>query len=122
MIASPTNENTPACQYLRGGPRVSWRGDALPSSKHPPHVHRTRDVLDCLLAAVLVTQRKLVLYLFVDCARDANAAGVGETLQPRRDIDTITIDLLALDHHVAEVNADAGTPSGAPAAASRSQL
>ena len=38
---------------------------------------------------------------------DADAAGVGETLQPRRDVDPVTVDLIALDHHVAEVDADA---------------
>jgi len=78
-----------------------------PVQQHSPNVHRTRDVLDRLLAAVLVTQRELVPYLFVDGARDANAAGVGETLQPRRDVDPVTVDLIALDHHVAEVDADA---------------
>ena len=43
----------------------------------------------------------------MNCARNADAAGVGETLQPRRDVDPITVDLIALDHHVAEVDADA---------------
>src|SRR5258708_34763435 len=63
-----------------------------PVQQHSPNVHRTRDVLDRLLAAVLVTQRELVSYLFVDGARDANAARVGETLQPRRDVDPVTVD------------------------------
>jgi len=43
----------------------------------------------------------------VNRARNADAAGVGETLQPPRDVDPITVDLIALDHHVAEVDADA---------------
>ena len=33
--------------------------------------------------------------------------GSAETLQPRRDVDPVAVDLLALDHHVAEVDADA---------------
>ena len=54
-----------------------------------------------------VSERELVPDLFVDCARDANTAWVRETLKPRRDVDPITIDLIALDHYVAEVDADA---------------
>jgi hypothetical protein len=43
----------------------------------------------------------------VDAARYANAARVGETLQPRRDVDAVAINLLAVDDYVAEVDADA---------------
>ena len=107
MIASPTNENTPVRQYLRGALAGLAARRFAPVRQHPPYVHRTCDVLDRLLAVVLVSERELVPYLFVHRARDANAAGVGETLQPRRDVDPVTVDLIALDHHVAEVDADA---------------
>jgi hypothetical protein len=43
----------------------------------------------------------------VSGVRDADAAGVGEALQSRRDVHPVTIDLLALDHDVAEVHANA---------------
>ena len=66
-----------------------------------------RDVLDRLFAEVLVAERELVPNLFVNGPRDADAAGVGETFQPRRDIDSVAVDLVAFDHHIAEVDADA---------------
>jgi hypothetical protein len=66
-----------------------------------------RDVLDRLFPEVLVAQGQFTPDLLVHFSRDADAAGVGETLQSRRDVDPITIDLIALDHHVAEVDADA---------------
>jgi hypothetical protein len=39
---------------------------------------------------------------------------LGQTLQPGRDIHPVAIDLLALDHHVAKIDADAElhTPLG----------
>ena len=78
-----------------------------PIQQHAPHVHRMRDVLDRLFAEVLVAERELVPNLFVNGPRDADAAGVGETFQPRRDIDSVAVDLVAFDHHIAEVDADA---------------
>ena len=42
----------------------------------------------------------------MDRVRDADAAGLGETLQSRRDVHPVAINLRALDHHVAEVDAD----------------
>jgi hypothetical protein len=77
-----------------------------PFRQHPKHTYRLGDVLDLLLAQILVAQRELVLDMFMNGARDADAAGVGEALQPRRDVDPITVDLIALDNHVAEVDAD----------------
>ena len=38
---------------------------------------------------------------------NTDAARVGETLQPSRDVDPVAENLLALDHHVAEVDPDA---------------
>src|SRR6266852_321433 len=37
---------------------------------------------------------------------NADAPGVGETLEAGGDVDAVTVDLLAIHHHVAEVNAD----------------
>src|ERR1700730_18612353 len=97
---SPRGSAVMSCAIWRSvSPKRSWRS-ASPSShlvqQHPPHVHRMRDVLDRLLAAVLVAQRELVSYLFVNRARDTDTAWIGEALQPRRDVDPITVDLLAL--------------------------
>ncbi len=38
---------------------------------------------------------------------NADAPGVGETLEAGGDVDAVTVDLLAIHHHVAEVDADA---------------
>jgi hypothetical protein len=43
-------------------------------------VHRACDILDRLLAAVLIAKREPVAHLLIDGARDANASGVGEAL------------------------------------------
>ena len=39
--------------------------------------------------------------------RDVDAAGLSETLEARSHVYPVAIDLLALDHHVAEIDADA---------------
>src|SRR6266851_609172 len=74
--------------------------------QHPEYSHRFRDVLDRLLAEVLIAQRKLVPKVLADGARDADAARFREALEARGDVDAIAVDLLTVDHHVAEVHAD----------------
>src|SRR6266478_3535722 len=69
--------------------------------------HWLGDVFDPLCAKVVVTQGELVADLFMHFPGDTDTAGLGETLQPCRDIDPVTVDLIALDHYVAEVDADA---------------
>src|SRR5690348_16466065 len=71
------------------------------------YAHRPRDVLYLLLASILVTQRELVSHLLMDITGDADAAGVGEAFEACGDIDAVAVDLLAVHHHVAEVDADA---------------
>ena len=73
---------------------------------HPEHTHRPGDVLDRMLAEVLEILRYPVAHLLEHGARDAQAAGRGHLLEPRRDVDAIAEDVVALDHHVAEVDAD----------------
>ena len=45
--------------------------------------------------------------LVVDAAGDADAARLGQALQPRRDIDAVAVEVVALDDDVAEIDADA---------------
>src|SRR5216684_8401680 len=85
--------------------RLGWCG--RPREHYPQHPHRLGDVLDRLWAEVLVAQRELVAQVLADGAGDTDAAGFGETLQARRHIDPVAVDLFALDHHVAEVDPDA---------------
>jgi hypothetical protein len=72
-----------------------------------PQAHRSGNVLHFLLACVFIAQREFVSYLLMHSTRDADAAWFGETLETRRDVDAVAVDLLALDHNVAEVDADA---------------
>src|SRR5216684_3260447 len=83
--------------------RLGWCGRPR---QHPEHPHRLGDVLDRLWAEVLVAQRELVAEVLADGAGDTDAAGFGETLQTRRHVDPVAVDLFALDHHVAEVDPD----------------
>ena len=68
---------------------------------------RLGDVLERLLARRLVSEGELVPDAVVHGAGYADAAGLAHLLQPRRDVDAVAVDVVALDHHIAEVNADA---------------
>src|SRR6266851_5603369 len=84
--------------------RCASGGPAL--QHYPKHPHWPSNVLHFLLASILVAQRELVSYLLIDSTGDADAARVGEALQPCRDVDAIAVNLLAIDHHVAEIDTD----------------
>src|SRR6266852_3322324 len=74
--------------------------------EHPEYSYRFRDVLDRLLAEVLVAQCELIADLFMHFAGDADAARFGEALEAGGNVDTIAVDLPTLLHHVAQVDAD----------------
>jgi hypothetical protein len=67
----------------------------------------TRDVLDRLLAEVLEGEVELAQHLVVDLARDADPAGRGQSLEAGGDVDAVAVDVVVLDDHVTEVDADA---------------
>src|SRR6266851_2014863 len=75
--------------------------------QHAQNPNGIGNVFYVLFAKVLVTQRKLGSDLPMNHVRNANAARLGETLQPRRDVNAVPVNLLALDHHIAKVDADA---------------
>src|SRR5262249_34870880 len=81
---------------------------------YSPHPHRLGDVLDRLLAQVLVLQNQLVLDVFTHSPRDADASSVGQALQTGGDVDAITVDLFPLHNHIAQVdtNAELHSPVG----------
>ena len=60
-----------------------------------------------MLADVVEGVRKLVPDLVSDHSGDANSTGLGECLQPCRDIHTVAEDVMFLDDHVAQVDPDA---------------
>ena len=62
------------------------------------------------------------MYLAVHLGRDADPARLGQALEPRGDVDTVSIEALPLNAHVAQVRTDAELhPSvrGQPGVASR---
>jgi hypothetical protein len=72
-----------------------------------PHSHRPVYVFDLSLAHVLERQVGAITHLLVDIAGDADASGFREAFQPRRNVDAIAMDIVAVDDYVAHVDADA---------------
>ncbi len=53
-----------------------------------------------------VIEIELVPDLVVDGLRDADGAGLGQRLEPGGDVDAVAEDVVAVDDHVAEIDAD----------------
>jgi hypothetical protein len=64
------------------------------------------DVLQLSYAAVSELGFIPVADIFLDGLRDADAAGIGDLLQARRDIDAIAKDVVAINDHVTNIDAD----------------
>ena len=90
-----------------GGRRARCRqsGDGCGGQRIDPH--RPGNVLDLMLAQVHESKIELIAYLVPHDAADADAAGLRERFQPRRDIDAVAEDVLALGDDVAKVDPDA---------------
>ena len=80
---------------------------SLQPSTYSPHPHRLGDVLDRLFAQILVAQRQLVLDMVIHRPRDADAARLGQAFQSCGNVDPVPVEPLALDNHIAHVDADA---------------
>ena len=65
-----------------------------------------RDVLDALLSGKVEGHIELALQVIVGGSRDHHPARLAELLQPRGDVHAVAEQVLALDHHVAEVDPD----------------
>ena len=59
-----------------------------------------------MVAERTVIEIELVPDLVVDGLRNADCAGLGERLEPGSDVDAIAKDVVAVDDHVAEIDAD----------------
>ncbi len=70
------------------------------------HLNRLRNVLEALRAEILKSQGQLSLYLIISLAGNPNAAGLGQAFQPRGDVHPITVDVIAIDNHIAQMYAD----------------
>ena len=97
-------------RFIRRGHRSGLRGciDRRRATRQPPpHFDRSVDVFDLPVAQVLEREIDAVANLVVDSAGYADAARLGQALQPRRQIDAIALNVIAVDHHIAEVDAEA---------------
>ena len=72
-----------------------------------PCAHRLCNVLQGLLADVIEGDIDLAADLPVRIVGDADAAGLGDALEARGDIDAIAENIVVVDDDVADVNADA---------------
>ena len=72
----------------------------------PIDAHGTRDVLQALLAGIDEVGRHLALHLPPGVLGNRDAARFGNALDPRRDVDAVAKDILALDDDVADIDPD----------------
>ena len=78
-----------------------------PGAAHPVNPYRPLDVLQRARANILEAGLDLAADVLVHPRRDANTAGIGQPFQPRRDIDAVAIDVVAVDDDIADIDADA---------------
>src|SRR5947199_7299508 len=74
--------------------------------------HRSIDVLKGLLAQISELYIHLAPDLIVGGSRDAGAARRCNALKPGRDVDAVPEDIMWLDDHVADIDADAESNAG----------
>ena len=71
-----------------------------------PHLDRPGDVLDGDSTTVVENRVGAAAIALVDDRGNADAARLRQRLEPGRDVDAITVDVVALDDDVAEIDAD----------------
>ena len=69
--------------------------------------HRLRDILNLTRSEVLECQWQLIADLLMHAAGNTDPARLSHRLQPDGDDDAVAIEVAALDHQVAQVDADA---------------
>ena len=67
---------------------------------------RLGDILDAMAAERAVIEIELVSDVVVNGLRDADRAGLRERLEPGGDVDPVAKDVVAVDDHVAEIDAN----------------
>jgi len=70
------------------------------------HMHRRFDILDRVFAHVVEFAGDFAPHLIAHDARERHAADRRERLDTRSDIDAFAIDVVALDDHLAQIDAD----------------
>ena len=70
------------------------------------------DILDCLCAQICEGEVELVQRLIADNFAHVDRARLRQSLQTRRDIDTIAVNVVAIDDDVSDIDANAKVDSG----------
>jgi hypothetical protein len=65
-----------------------------------------RDILEFLLTTILERGAELATHLPVGIVGHADAAGLGDTFEPRRNVDAVAVNIAFLDDDVANMDAD----------------
>ena len=71
-----------------------------------PDSDRPVNIFDGNVAGVLETDVDSIANAFVDDRGNANAAGLGQRLEPRGNVDTVAVDVVALNDHITEIDSD----------------
>ena len=105
LILARAAPRSTACRgaAARGWAVRPWRRRVA----NPVDPHRPGDVLDLLLAQILEDEGQPVAHVVVDRIGDEHPAGIGQGFDPRGDVDAVAIEVVALDDHIAEIDADA---------------
>jgi hypothetical protein len=75
-------------------------------SAHAIDSHRPLDVLHLVLAQKFQRHAELARQMIIGGAGDYDTAGMGEVLQPSCDVDSVAMHIVAIDDHIAEIDAD----------------
>ena len=71
-----------------------------------PDTDRPVDILDADVAAVLEPNLDPIADALIDDRGDADAARLGQRLEPRGDVDAIAVNIVAFNDDIAEIDAD----------------
>ena len=89
------------------GAAVGARRRRAAIEQRAPGPHRLGNVLERLLAQIVPGDLDLAAHLAMRIVGDADAAGLGDRLQPGGDIDAVAENVVVVDDDVADMDADA---------------
>ena len=78
----------------------------LPTKLHPPCLHGLSNVLENLWPKIIPTDLDFTPNLPISVIRYANSTGLGNTLQPGGDVDTVSENVVVVDNDISDMNAD----------------
>src|SRR5580704_6629277 len=105
-LPSPASRGTLSRIAGEGGPRRA-RGGVGEGRAHPVDPHWAGNVFYLLLAQILEDKGQPVAHVVMHRIGDEHAAGIGQGFDPGGDVDAVAVEVVALDDHVAEIDADA---------------